>query len=61
MQWKAGVAVRTGTKEDKGTMAGSWTPAYGRKACWSMCSSATSCGSVTTKPLFSCIVWQMIS
>lgn len=63
MQWKAGMAmrVRTGTKEDKKATASSWTPAHCHKACWSMCLSVTSCGSVTTTPLFSCVVWQMIS
>lgn len=53
------VRMRTGTKGDEGTMAA--LGAHGRKACWSMCSSATWCGSVTTKPLFSRIVSQMIS
>lgn len=58
---RRGVAVgmRTGTKGDRGP----WQAlcAHFRRACWSMCSSTTWCGSVTTKPLFSRIVSQMIS
>lgn len=33
---------------------------HGRRA-WSTHSSATVCGSVTTTPLSSCIIWQMTS